>query len=138
MPIFCAFLAGCGSVNRGKHSCAILLESYEEDCPCSVVLPVSSLRINVAPTHIFGEGDIRSIAVRECAHGHLLVVTLADHATYEMHRLLADILGRKMLLECDGAPIGFSIVDDATDFHELVFVPEISSEACCNLFCNGR
>jgi hypothetical protein len=115
-----------------------LLESYEEDCPCLVVLPVSSLQVNVASAYLFSEKDIRSITVRECAHCHLLVVALTDHAAYEMHRLLADVLGRKILLECDGAPIGLSIVDDATDCHELVFIPEISSEACCNLFCNER
>ncbi|MDR2720662.1 MAG: hypothetical protein LBB15_00015 [Puniceicoccales bacterium] len=136
--IFFAFLVGCGSVDRGKHSCAILLESYGETCPCSVILPVSSLHVNVAPTPLFDEKDIRNITVRECIHGHLLIVTLTDHAAYEMHRLVADAYGRKILFEYNGMLIGFSILDDAIDSHELIFVPEISSEACCNLFCSER
>jgi hypothetical protein len=140
LPIFFAFLVGCGSVGQGERPRAILLESRDEACQCVAILPVSCLRVSVAPVPLFVEKDIRGIALRESAHGYLLAVTLTDHAACEMYRLLADAdaLGRKILLEYDGKPIGFSVVDDAADPHELIFVPEISSEACRNLFYNEK
>jgi hypothetical protein len=84
---------------------------------------------------VFTGKDIGAITVKKCACGCVLSVILTDHAAYEMYRLSMDTFGRKLLFEYGGITVGFSVVDDVFGGHELVFVPEISDEACYDLFC---
>jgi hypothetical protein len=103
-----------------------------------VALPVSGLNVPVAPVPLFTEKDIGNISLQKCACGCVVAVTLTDHAAYEMYRLLLDATGRKLLFECDGTMVGFSVIDDTADTREIVFIPEISDEACYDLFCHGK
>ncbi|MDR0595656.1 MAG: hypothetical protein LBF94_03135 [Puniceicoccales bacterium] len=136
--VICALLVGCNSAGRIKHSCSILLESCNEACSQVVTLPVSCVDVAVAPVPLFTEQDIAKISLRNCAYGCVLAMSLTDHAAYEMYKLSLEAVGRKLLFECDGAIVGFSVIDDAADVHEIVFIPEISDENCFNLFGYGR
>jgi hypothetical protein len=134
----CIFLAGCNSVERNKCTYAILLESSDSEYFQVAVLPMSCLRVQVAPVPIFTESDISNVAVRKYSCGYALAVTLANRAAYDMRGLSIDALGRKLIFERDGEVIGFSIIDAASSSRELLFIPEISDGECCNLFCQGR
>lgn len=136
--VICALLVGCNSIGHNKHSCFILLESCNEACARIVTLPVSCVDVAVAPVSLFTEQDIVNISLRNCAHGCALAMSLTDHAAYEMYKLSLEAVGRKLLFECDGAIVGFSVIDDAADVHEIVFIPEISDENCLNLFGNSK
>jgi hypothetical protein len=103
-----------------------------------VVLPVSRLSVPAIPVPLFTEKDISDVSVQRCGCGCTFAVTLTDHASYEMYQLLFDAAGRKLLLQCGGATIGFSLIGVGNDVHRLVFIPEISDEACCSLFCRDK
>ncbi|MDR3274239.1 MAG: hypothetical protein LBS87_02845, partial [Puniceicoccales bacterium] len=49
----CVFPIGCNSADRGKHTCAILLESCDVSYSHVVALPVSGLNVPVAPVPLF-------------------------------------------------------------------------------------
>ncbi|HWA85859.1 MAG TPA: hypothetical protein VG710_06530 [Opitutus sp.] len=105
--------AGCASHARRDGPPAIarfFLESPASD-RAAATLPISGVRIAIAPKPVITEFDIVNVEIAQVELGKCLVFQLAPAAARDLYRLTASNQGRRLVLVLDGAAIGARMIE---------------------------
>ena len=112
-----------------------VLES--ENSGTIVTMPVSEVRIQVNPTAILTEFDLKSVAVAEVELGQCLQFMLTRQASRRFYQASANSQGRRMVMIVNGQPLGLHPIERPVSdgiFYVFVEIPDADlSELANNL-----
>lgn len=107
-------LAGCQTkteADRPPVVARFLMETDATRGAIEVLLPVSGVRVRVAPKPVITEYDITGVAEARVDLGHCLLFRLTPAASRDLYRLSAQNLNRRLVLVLNGQPMGARVID---------------------------
>ena len=107
------FAAGCAS--RASREATPAIARFFLESPsgrqAAATLPVSGVRIAIAPKPVITEFDIVNVELAQVELGKCLMFQLTPAAARDLYRLTASNQGRRLVLVLNGEAIGARVIE---------------------------
>lgn len=113
-----------------------LIEADSAKGALEVSLPISGVRVRVAPKPVVTEFDIRSVTEAEVEMGRCVLFQLSPAASRDLYRLSASNIGRRLVVVLNGEPLGARVMERPLEAGMLFIFLEVPDESLPDLVEN--
>ncbi|HVU25266.1 MAG TPA: hypothetical protein VHE13_14150 [Opitutus sp.] len=110
-----SLLVAVGCATRASRDYTPALARFFLEAPsgdgAAATLPVSGVRIAIAPKPVITEFDVVNVEVAQVELGKCLMFQLTPAAARDLYRLTGSNQGRRLVLAVDGEPVGARLID---------------------------